>query len=235
VIGTLLLAMHLPHALVAFDRTLFHMLNSGLGHPALDAIMPYVTDLGLGHVQVAVLLLAALVAGWKTAKRPASVWQRCRGALRSSGGWLIPAIVGILLTGTAVQVLKRAHRQRPSWFYLHERRAGRATDVKVHTIPGRRPLRVNGFPSGHTATTVSLLVTLGATLPSRRARKSTVASLAILSLLIGFSRIYMADHWPLDVLGGMGVGAACGWLAVRLGSCCRPKPHTAAADCEVAS
>lgn len=201
--------MNLAADIATLDRTLFHALNGWLRSPTMDFVMPLITDLGLGHVQVAALLVAAYLAGRKVAgheRGPAGV----RRALASQRLWLVPSIIAIVLTGAVVQGLKRMDRQRPTWFYVHEQKEGRSLDVEVHTVRGRRPLRENGFPSGHTATTAALAVTLGRLLGSRRARLRTACALWALTALVGFSRIYMADHWPLDVAAGMMLGATGG-------------------------
>jgi len=199
--------------LTQMDRSVFHAINGSLACPALDRIMPFITDLGLGHVQAVLLLIAALVVGLRAgAGRGLPALRALWAALKHERMWLVPALAAIVLTGTTVQGLKRIHRQRPSWFYVNEQRAGRFMDVHVHTIKSRRPLRVNGFPSGHTATTAALAVTLALMLPTLRARRRTGTALALMTLLIGLSRIYMADHWPLDVFGGILIGALCGWV-----------------------
>lgn len=202
-----------------WDRALFQSINNGFASPALDLIMPRITDLGLGHVQALLLILAAVIAGRRGATRQRQalargIWDR----VLLQKAWLVPSLLAIVLAGAGVQALKRIPRQRPSWFYTHEHVAGRSLDVHVHTINGRRPLRVNGFPSGHTATTAAIAMALGLTLPAARLRRRAAVAIAAMTLLIGLSRVYMADHWPLDVLGGMGVGVLSGWLAVQLTS-----------------
>lgn len=207
----------LATVLIGFDRQAFHWINGRLASEPLDFIMPLVTDLGLGHVQVAALLVAAFWAGSRDQRiRSLAFPRRIAGCLQRARCWLCPALLAMALTGTTVQALKRIERKRPSWFYVHEHRSGRNLDVEVHTIHGRRPLRVNGFPSGHTATTAALAVTLGMVHPFARSRRRAAAALSVMTALIGVSRIYMADHWPLDVLGGAAMGVLCGWIVVQL-------------------
>ncbi len=64
------------------------------------------------------------------------------------------------------------------------------------------------FPSGHTATAFA-----AATVLWRKNIKIGVAALA-LALLIGFSRVYVGVHYPLDVLGGIILGCGVGWVVV---------------------
>jgi undecaprenyl-diphosphatase len=71
------------------------------------------------------------------------------------------------------------------------------------------------FPSGH-ATLAPPVFVLGALIWSapwpRRRRISLLLAAVAVSLLIGFSRIYLGVHWPSDVLGGLLLGA--GWAAM---------------------
>jgi len=85
------------------------------------------------------------------------------------------------------------------------------------------------FPSGHAFTAVVLfgilyyLVPL--LVPGKAAAYITRASLVLLILLIGISRVYLGAHWPSDVLGGFLYGAITlaflirlhGWLSGRYG------------------
>lgn len=66
------------------------------------------------------------------------------------------------------------------------------------------------FPSGHTAASFAAILAL-------RASGSPLWKPALaLALVITFSRLYLYVHWPSDVLGGMLVGAAAGYLGARL-------------------
>lgn len=60
-----------------------------------------------------------------------------------------------------------------------------------------------GFPSGHAA-----LAMTSATLLGRSASRRHRLTLGAVPALVGFSRIHVGAHYPLDVLGGWALGLA---------------------------
>ncbi|GAB3636103.1 phosphatase PAP2 family protein [Hymenobacter arcticus] len=66
-----------------------------------------------------------------------------------------------------------------------------------------------GFMSSHAANAMGLAVFLLFTLPAGRFR-SLKAGVFVWAAVISYSRVYLAAHYPLDVLGGWLVGAALG-------------------------
>ena len=81
---------------------------------------------------------------------------------------------------------------------------------QVHYVKGVIVHTTNSFPSGHTATafTFFLLVSLLVknVLP--------LAIAAVAALLVGYSRIYLGQHFPLDAGAGMIVAACSVFLAL---------------------
>jgi undecaprenyl-diphosphatase len=73
------------------------------------------------------------------------------------------------------------------------------------------------FPSGHAMLSATVYLTLGALIghfaPRRLIRFYVLGVAALLTAMIGLSRIYLGLHWTTDVLGGWCVGAAwaLGW------------------------
>lgn len=185
--------------LLHYDRELFYRVNHGLNHPWLDPVMWLITSLGLGWVQ---LLLVLVVAGLMEWRRRAGVGSGSAPAARcgSVRGVVVPALVALLGSGLSVQGLKRAvPRLRPS------------TLPDALVAPDER-IFLHSFPSGHTATAFALAFWVFLLTRSTRYRLWGYGAL-LLAGLVGLSRIYRGVHYPLDVLTGALIGVFWGAVA----------------------
>ncbi|WP_315760848.1 phosphatase PAP2 family protein [Sphingomonas sp. Y38-1Y] len=80
------------------------------------------------------------------------------------------------------------------------------------------------FPSGHAMNSAMVYLTGAALLasaePSRRVRVFLIGAALVLTLLIGFSRIFLGVHFPTDVVAGWAIGiawaVASSWVAAIL-------------------
>ncbi len=74
------------------------------------------------------------------------------------------------------------------------------------------------FPSGHASMSAIVFLTIGALIASQRSglaeRIYILTVTAVLTFLVGLSRVALGVHWATDVLGGWTFGAAwaIGWL-----------------------
>lgn len=82
----------------------------------------------------------------------------------------------------------------------------------LHFVPGVHVHSINTFPSGHTAT--AFCAAMAITLITKN-RIIGVITLT-LSLLIGYSRIYLAQHFLMDVVAGGVVGSVTTFLIWQL-------------------
>lgn len=132
------------------------------------------------------LLPLALLAGWRLAPR--------NGAIRA----VIPATALLASSGICHAVKFAAARSRPG---LHEALVALPSDA--------------AFPSAHAAQAMALALAL-ALLPPLRRHPTLGATLVLLALTVGVSRLYLQVHWPSDVVAGWGLGAAVALVALRL-------------------
>lgn len=80
----------------------------------------------------------------------------------------------------------------------------------IESIEGKRIATAEGFsfPSGHTqgASTFYLSIAYGSK------RRVFVLLAFVLSVAVGFSRLYLGVHWPVDTIAGLVFGALFAWL-----------------------
>jgi membrane-associated phospholipid phosphatase len=115
------------------------------------------------------------------------------------------ALVGVLvgvLHGVLVSILKR-------WIFpFLERPRNVLNNELLYFVPGVEVHGLHAFPSGHTATIFALSMFISLATRDRR-----VALLMLtISLLVAYSRIYLLEHFLLDVAGGSVVGVVTAWL-----------------------
>ncbi|HET6619601.1 MAG TPA: phosphatase PAP2 family protein [Dongiaceae bacterium] len=89
-------------------------------------------------------------------------------------------------------------------------------------VPHGNQIYTSSFPSGHSMMSAVVYLTLAALvarlLEKKRLKGYTLGVAAMLTLLVGVSRIYLGVHWPSDVLAGWAAGAAWAlgcWLVAR--------------------
>jgi membrane-associated phospholipid phosphatase len=118
----------------------------------------------------------------------------------------LAVLFGLLLTLIVVQTGKRLLFEampRPPGVWTAEQFHLAAASAKKH----------HGFPSGHTATIFLLATVL---VLARRWQGWAQAGIALVALLVGYSRVYLGIHFVADVLAGMAVGIGLGLLVYRL-------------------
>ncbi len=158
--------------LLLTDKRALHITINGLWTPSLDALAPWVTTLGDGLVPTVVSLGLLLF---------------------HSPRFGLLAGVSALLNLAATQLLKHtlfADAVRPLVFF--------GNSYSLHFVPGVQMYSYNGFPSGHAATAVALCFILA--MYTRRQWLQVL--LAILGLLVAFSRVYLSQHFFGDVYAG---------------------------------
>ena len=96
-----------------------------------------------------------------------------------------------------------------AWALAHVAKAiadrPRPYEVIADAVLRQQPAHGTSFPSSHTAVTVAVVIALVPFLP-----RALAAAAIAYAVLLGWSRVYLGVHYPLDVLGGAGIGMAVG-------------------------
>jgi membrane-associated phospholipid phosphatase len=83
---------------------------------------------------------------------------------------------------------------------------------KVRVIQGYYMNREHSFPSGHTTTAFTLALLLAAIV-----RKNFwVYFFPLIAFFVGYSRVYLAQHFVGDVLAGICVGTVSAYLSLLI-------------------
>ena len=138
---------------------------------------------------------------------PVSVVMQLGNLLAVPGAALLALIatrrfrlpLDLVLSGTAAWLLARVVKELI--------RRGRPVELMQDVILRGPPAHGHGYVSGHAAVAAALAV-VAATYLDRRGQLLVLA----LAALVGFGRIYVGVHLPLDVVGG----AAMGWAIASL-------------------
>ncbi len=179
-----------------WDHEWFFLINSN-HHPVFDFLFGSLTY--LGHEIVLPLIVFAIILK----KIPKQNLKKV----------LLLTIISFLVCGGISQGIKsKAKRHRPArYFYDQVKATGAVRDrgmehvdfmrmhgVDIHIVGPR--LKHRSFPSGHTTTAFSGAAILWILFGGRWV-------LAFLfALMVGYSRVYVSAHFPLDVIVGALIG-----------------------------
>ena len=82
----------------------------------------------------------------------------------------------------------------------------------IHTVQGVEVHTIGSFPSGHTATAFSIYLLFCLLINKRW----WLIAGFIYAGMVGYSRIYLAQHFPTDVAGGIITAVISVWLSLKI-------------------
>jgi len=179
-IAYLLLLLGCSALLLSTQKLDLQLQINQINTPWLDYIMPFLTFLGDGLFAIILSLFFVL---WINRK-----W-----------GWMLLLTYGV--SSLLAQIGKHLlfpKAMRP-YFYLK-------TNSSFHEIPGFIYHEFHSFPSGHSTTAFALATLLSLCIKTHR-----IQHLALLlgACLVAFSRLYLSQHFLVDVVFGSLLGTLC--------------------------
>lgn len=114
-------------------------------------------------------------------------------------GWFFKKDKGIILYCFAISTLLTQIPKQVFFPTVTRPIASGIDPNQIHTVKGVAMHQLNSFPSGHTATAFTIFLL---TVFLFKNNKLVLIGL-IYAMLCGYSRIYLGQHFPMDVGGGM--------------------------------
>ena len=185
---TLLLAAVIGYVLLRYDKAAIHLWMNTWHTPFLDGFFRAYTAVGEWVPYVVVFLLLFYKAGWSM--------------------YLLSAVAGSGLLSQGLKFVFNA--ERPYYFFSH-----RYPEVQLPFVDGVELSQYFSFPSGHTTSFFAFFLVMSIVLTSGtvKGRIQQVLVYGVLpfvcwiaAVLGAYSRIYLSQHFLVDIFGGMLLG-----------------------------
>ncbi len=168
---------------------LFYFINLGMENSFFNFVMPLITNFG-SFLAWGIICVLLFIFGGEKGKKVSII-----------------GLLALILANIVVYELKYLVAEPRPFLALSN----------VHQLVSES--EIYSFPSGHTASSFAVAVVIGLKYKfNLRGRDySWLYPLIAFSILIGFSRIYIGVHYPLDVVFGAIVGILSAAIALKLG------------------
>ena len=170
------------------NTMLFYLINHNMDNGVFDYIMPLITNFGSFIVWAVICGLLFLFGGEKGKKVA------------------ILGLAALFVSNVVVYLLKIVIAEPRPFLALPN------VDLLVSEN------EIYSFPSGHTASSFAVAVVIGLKYKFKLKEKSyrLIYPLLAFAGIIGFSRIYIGVHYPLDVIFGAIIGTICALLILKV-------------------
>lgn len=171
--------------LISSPKGSIHMAVNSFHTPFLDTLMTYWTLFGDG-ILLLVFILAMLMVSFR---------------------YFFITLAALILSGVTTQLFKRlffSDFPRPIKYFEML-----GPEYDLYLVPGVEVNSWFSFPSGHTATAFAVSFALALLIRSKIGQ----AALLLLAVGVGYSRVYLSQHFLVDVAAGSMLGILTGWLA----------------------
>lgn len=174
---------------MSLDQSLFYFLHHELANPFLDAVLPYWRA---KETWVPAYLLAVFLL-WREHR-----WEGMKLLL------LVAVVITISDQLTSSVIKPLVGRARPCYADVFSGQIRELVGCGGH----------DSFPSSHAANHFALATVLALTW--LRNRPKWIWGLMLWAASISLAQVYVAKHYPLDILAGGILGASIAWVAVKV-------------------
>jgi membrane-associated phospholipid phosphatase len=169
---------------LVFTKEEIHIFTNQQNSLFMDELMRYWTYLGDGVVLLFIIVLSILIS--------------VRHSFIFLGSYLS--------SGLLAQFLKRfvfTEMPRPTKFFDLQQ-----IDYQLYLVPDVHQLGWHSFPSGHTAAAFAIFFAMALMTKSKLVQITSF----LLALGVAYSRIYLSQHFLMDVVAGSAIGMVSAWL-----------------------
>ena len=122
--------------------------------------------------------------------------------------WTIYLLVAQFLGGIVSVIAKRAFDEPRPLLYFREN----FPEINLPLVENIRIYTAHSFPSGHTITAFALFFGLALIFKKRWLN----LLFFVMAALVGYSRVYLSQHFAIDILVGSAIGIISAWVCYPL-------------------